>query len=86
LELTKLKDKIKLTVPYDGRLMDFDLPEMAAAVCREELQSMMFSIWDKLEATKIKLSQAGQSFFYITVCNGHAIVVFSYVKTWSAHK
>ena len=63
LELTKMKDHIKLTVTCDGRPVDFELPEMVAAVCREELQSLVFSIWDKLETTKRKLSQAGQLVF-----------------------
>ena len=60
LELTKLRDTIKLTVTCDGKTLDFDLLEMPATVCREESQLLLFSVWDSLEATKAKLTQAGE--------------------------
>ncbi len=57
-----------LTVLCDGKSIDFDLVEMSAADCREESQSLLFSVWDSLETTKAKLTKAGQFAIKYVLC------------------
>ena len=59
MELTKLSDVMRMIIRCSGKEMDFDLPEVCAAERREESRTLLFSIWDSLEATKTKL-QAGK--------------------------
>lgn len=57
VELTKLRDVMKLNVSCSGKEMDFDLMEVSAAERREESRTLLFTVWDSLEATK---RQAGK--------------------------